>query len=325
MEEITGLDITPSDAVFAQDSAFVKRLTDTYNIKMPINILSDNKSREFSSCVSLSGASPSKSGEQAVLAVLVSPLSAGGGSLGASAGWGSSNRGDCDMYLLSDLHGVTARLAVGPGAARHHLLQSIRSSNSSNGSRNGDSFAGTVVLLVKPVTIYDPTSKIAQLYLNSQTQLIQVGKARFFGKCIATTKAGTKCKVMIDLNRGDRCTYHTPVRVNLPLTAAQAEHATLCNQAGLATLFGGAQRQAEQTLKQSFGAENAITSATVSCVVAGVGDSESASVTSTISDAAKVEVSTVADTAITVRPIIPLSRKRVPSAADSLVSSISDV
>ncbi len=119
---------------------------------------------------------------------------------------------------------------------------------------------------------------------------------------------------------------HLPYsRVNLPLTAAQAEHATLCNQAGLATLFGGAQRQAEQTLKQSFGAENAITSATVSRVVAGVGDSESASVTSTISDAAKVEVSTVADTAITVRPIIPLSRKHVPSAADSLVSSISDV
>ena len=328
VEEIVGLDITTTDSSSWQDSAFRKRLQDSYGVAVPTHAAAAEtsvaSSGKYGSCVSLAGAAPSKSGSQAILAVLVCPLSSTnggtGGGLGTSAAFsGSSTRVDTDMFLLSDLHGVTARLAAGPGAARHHLLQTSRGGAGRGGGGGGggggaDSAAGTVVLIIKPAVIFDPISKIAQLYLDSQTQLVVVGKARFYGKCVSKTKAGTACKVAVDRNRSDRCIYHATVRVALAPTVAQAEHAALANQEGLATLFGGSAKPAVSTVS------SIITSASVSRAVSSSVGSER--VFTSIKDSAAKSRTVQSCANSRGGAIVGLKSRHVPSSADTLALSL---
>jgi len=138
--------------------------------KYPTDFLLNKQLVEFrlgsSACVTLKTVLSAKSGCQVVACVFLSQLKARG----------------TNCFLIGDLHGMTARLEVGPGACHHRILEMMRT--------NEREAAGSLLLLFKPVVVYDQSNECTQIYCESQMQISVCGKAKFAAKCGAKTKKG---------------------------------------------------------------------------------------------------------------------------------------
>ena len=211
VEMVCGLDIGGN--AFSDDNYFKRRVTSTHRVPKP-----------EADCVNLRDCLPSKSQTQVVLAVLINPIG------------GRAN----NCFLLSDLHGVTARLVVGQSAGGHPCLSKARART--DGGKSETAHNAQVVLLGRPVVTYDKESRNCTLYVDSQTQMELVGAPRFFGRCGAKTRAGQPCRVAIDTNSMEHCKLHAgPVPGQprgVPPTPAQQEYALSTNLQGVQQLTG---------------------------------------------------------------------------------------
>ena len=140
VEKVCELEIRQN--AFRDDHYFRRRVSTTHGVP-------------DADCVSLRDCLPSKSQTQAVVAVVVNPI----------------GQRSLNCFLLSDLHGVTARLIVSQGAAGHPCLVKARtrpapgSSSSSSSSSADTTEQAQVVLLARPVVTFDKASNNCTLYV----------------------------------------------------------------------------------------------------------------------------------------------------------------
>ena len=97
------------------------------------------------------------------------------------------------IFTVGDLKGTVAKLVV---------------TESAQGMINEVGSIGHVFLLLNPQTSFDMFKGMLQIRVDKQTQIIRIGRAKYFGICPAVKSDGTRCRMAIDVSSCNECIYH---------------------------------------------------------------------------------------------------------------------